>query len=268
MEVIKNHPMDDLETLNRRARLRELIELCFNSTTADLIRHITQRTGKTPNQGELSLIQRDNSGKSFGDKKAKGLTEMIGLHRRWFDFPIGTNTDRADWLKEPDQNKGNSTTPPRPVYTWTNEDELREGDILIPALELKLSAGHGETVFEVDRKGRGRAFQKDYLERMEINPDCAATMVVSGNSMGPRLIDGDSILVDYCRQTILDGRVYAFVWQEEYFIKRIFKESGGALRLQSDNPDKTLYPDRLITTEHLHEFRLIGQVVGLVGGKI
>lgn len=162
----------------------------------------------------------------------------------------------------------NSFTPPRPVYTWTNEDELREGDILIPALELKLSAGHGETVFEVDRKGRGRAFQKDYLERMEINPDCAATMVVSGNSMGPRLIDGDSILVDYCRQTILDGRVYAFVWQEEYFIKRIFKESGGALRLQSDNPDKTLYPDRLITTEHLHEFRLIGQVVGLVGGKI
>lgn len=90
--------MDDAETNNRRARLRELIRECFNDTLADLIRHIAQRTGKAPNQGELSAIQKANSGKSFGDKKAKTLTEQIGLSRRWFDMPIGKNIKQTEWL--------------------------------------------------------------------------------------------------------------------------------------------------------------------------
>lgn len=92
--------MDDKETLNRRARLRELIACEFESNDQNLLRFIAQKTGKMPNQGELSSIQKDN-GKSFGDKKAKKLTEQIGLHRRWFDLPVGTNVKRSEWLNEP-----------------------------------------------------------------------------------------------------------------------------------------------------------------------
>ena len=89
--------MDDRETLNRRARLRELITVCFGGFDKGLLTHILMNTGKSANQGELSALKRDN-GKSFGDKKAKRLTEQIGLHRRWFDFPVGTNISREKWL--------------------------------------------------------------------------------------------------------------------------------------------------------------------------
>lgn len=89
--------MDDRETLNRRARLRELIAVCFDGFDKGLLTHILAMTGETANQGELSALKRDN-GKSFGDKKAKRLTEQIGLHRRWFDFPVGTNIDKDKWL--------------------------------------------------------------------------------------------------------------------------------------------------------------------------
>lgn len=92
--------MDDKETLHRKARLRELIRECFDNKLVNLIRHIEETTGKTPNQGELSAIQKDNGGKSFGDKKAKTLTEQIGLSRRWFDMPLGASLDREKWTEE------------------------------------------------------------------------------------------------------------------------------------------------------------------------
>jgi hypothetical protein len=95
--------MDDPETLNRRARLRELIQFAFDGQLVKLINHIEKQTGKKPNQGELSGLRKDNSpSKSFGDKKAKTLTEQIGLHRRWFDMPLGSNLERPRWLDAPD----------------------------------------------------------------------------------------------------------------------------------------------------------------------
>lgn len=90
--------MDDKETLNRRARLRELIRECFNDKPIELRRHIQARTGVEPNQGELAAIMKPNSGKSFADRKAKKLTEQIGLYRRWFDMPLGTDIDRSKWM--------------------------------------------------------------------------------------------------------------------------------------------------------------------------
>lgn len=164
--------------------------------------------------------------------------------------------------------QGNSSTPPRPIRTWDNEDELDDRDVVIRDLVVNLSAGPGKQMFEIDYKGRGRVFQRDYIEGLGLKPECAATMRVSGNSMEPRLWDGDSVLVDYCRQTILDGKIYAFVWLGEHYIKRVFKEPGGGLRLVSNNTDKSTYPDRIIPPEHIDEFSLIGEVVGLAGGKI
>jgi len=99
--VIKNHYMDDNETKHRRARLRELIEVAFGGKDAALLHHIQARTGKPANQGELSALQKDDGPRSFGDKKAKTLTDQIGLHRNWFMFPMGTGLDRSSWQVEP-----------------------------------------------------------------------------------------------------------------------------------------------------------------------
>jgi hypothetical protein len=96
---MKNLAMDDSETLNRRARLRELIRECFGGKDEELLSFIERRTGKRPNQGELSAIKKDNA-KSFGDKKARNLTVQIGLNRRWFDFPVGVNTKKEAWMND------------------------------------------------------------------------------------------------------------------------------------------------------------------------
>lgn len=117
---MKNSAMDDIETSNRRARLRELISFCFNGNQENLLAFIETRTNKRPNQGELSAIQK-NDGKSFGDKKAKALTEQIGLHRRWFDFPVGTNTNQYEWQNEP-KPSGNQVQEQKPLRQPVNSN--------------------------------------------------------------------------------------------------------------------------------------------------
>jgi hypothetical protein len=89
--------MDDAETLHRRARLRELVKHAFGDTDAALLAHIERRTGKKANQGEISTLQKDHSGRSFGDKKARTLTLQVGLPRDWFSLPLGTALHPDDW---------------------------------------------------------------------------------------------------------------------------------------------------------------------------
>lgn len=110
--------MDDPETLHRRARLRELTTVTFDGQSS-LLDHIQQRTGKKPNQGEMSYLHKDNSGRSFGDKKARALCEQIGLPRMWFSMPLGTCLGMSDWDKPEFQGPTPTTAPidnPQPSH--------------------------------------------------------------------------------------------------------------------------------------------------------
>jgi hypothetical protein len=101
---MKNPSMDDPETLNRRLRLNELIQECFGGYQKELIAHINARNKKPANQGELSSLRKlNNQGKSFGYVKAGNLAKQIGLNRRWFEFPLGTNLAPARWMSDTPQ---------------------------------------------------------------------------------------------------------------------------------------------------------------------
>lgn len=156
----------------------------------------------------------------------------------------------------------------RPIAVWTNEDELPPEDyVFIPVLEVKLSAGNGNLIWHVDERGQRQAYTQKWADKVGIDPACAATMVVSGSSMEPRYQDGDSVVVDYCqRDTIIDGKVYAIILNNEAFIKRLFKEMDGGVRVVSDNQDKSRYPDRVVAPEYMEKLNIIGRVVALAGG--
>jgi hypothetical protein len=90
--------MDNKENLHRADRLKELVDAAFNGSIEDLRRHIKQRTGAEPNQGELSQLR--SGKKSFGYKKAGTLADQIGLNRKWFEMPTGTNLQMSEWLDD------------------------------------------------------------------------------------------------------------------------------------------------------------------------
>ncbi|MCG9054413.1 helix-turn-helix domain-containing protein [Laribacter hongkongensis] len=156
----------------------------------------------------------------------------------------------------------------RPISVWDQETDLPNDEyVFLPSLSVKLSAGNGCVAWEVDEKGQRQAFTAKWARRMGVDPTCAATMVVDGDSMEPRLMDGDSVVIDYCKNdVIIDGRIYAIILNGELFIKRLFKEVGGGVKAVSDNPDKTRYPDRYVGPEHSDSLKIIGMAVAVSGG--
>ncbi|MDW5417726.1 helix-turn-helix transcriptional regulator [Iodobacter sp. CM08] len=230
------------------------------STFSYRVRQRRQELGLT--QGEVAkragvaqpTIALFESGRNKSTNAVVALAEALQCNPLWLEQGKGPMT-------------GINTTSLRPIQVWDNEDEL-DPDIyvFIPSLDIKLSAGSGNIVWEVDFKGQQQAFRRKWAERVGIDPKCAATMVADGNSMEPRILDGDSLVVDYCQTQVSEGKVYALAIEGEVFVKRIHKEIGGSLRISSDNVDKNKYPDKFIPAELTDQVQIIGRVIAVSGG--
>lgn len=161
----------------------------------------------------------------------------------------------------------NVGSPLRPVLSWEHEEELPPGNyVFIPRLTIEASCGNGKIVWHIDEKGQRNAFRRSWVDRLGINPQKCATIVASGDSMEERICDGDSLVLDYSQNNVLDGKVYAITYGGEVFVKRLFKRPSGGLRIVSDNQDKTRYPDWDVDTDRMENLQIIGRVVAISGG--
>ena len=111
---------------------------------------------------------------------------------------------------------------------------------------VALSAGHGAGFYD-EYETKEVFTDKEYLYDV-------ATWI-DGDSMEPVYQDGEVALIreggfDY------DGAVYAIVWNEKLYIKKVYLENNG-LRLVSINKD---YPDKFAPAED--EPRIVGKIVG------
>jgi len=242
--------MDDAETLNRRARLRELISFCFNNKDEDLRQFIKERTDKLPNQGELSAIQKDH-GKSFGDKKAKVLTEQIGLHRRWFDFTLGTNLDQGSWLLDPNLPTSRHRTRPR--------IRPKSGEVAFYVLDAHAACGDG--ALNADYPEIVRALVMTEAEARKLVGSLNKTgsiqvILASGDSMTPTIQPRDLLFVDTHLRDYRGEGVYLLLHGQELLCKRL-SMVGRILTVSSDNKRTPSWAWK----DRLEDDRIIGRVV-------
>lgn len=120
--------------------------------------------------------------------------------------------------------------------------------------DIELSAGLGESIYD----------ESEYVEvfaDIDYNYDIA--IWIKGDSMEPVYLSGEVALIreggfDY------DGAVYAIVWNERAYIKKVYLEEDG-YRLVSLNPD---YSDMFASAED--NPRIVGKIIGhfmpVVGG--
>lgn len=203
---------------------------------------------------------------NFGRIAKKHLPKLVaefGHSMQW--WIEGKDDDEGAPAEERRLADGRESVSVRPVLVWENESELGDEYVLIPRLDIKFSAGNGRIVWHVDEKGQKQAFRRAWVNRLGINPEHAATIVADGSSMEPRVLDGDSLVVDYKATAVLDGKVYALAYQSEVYVKRLFKKPDGGLRITSDNPDKIRYPDMDLTAEQVQLVQVIGRVVAVSG---
>ncbi|MCA8017766.1 XRE family transcriptional regulator [Burkholderia metallica] len=211
------------------------------------------------------LIGQIESGKNQGSKYIAAIARALGVSADWLETGKGRRERVGGKHTEPDMADGRESVSARPILAWDNEEELGDGYVLIPRLDVKFSAGNGKIVWHVDEKGQKQAFRRAWCVRLGINPEHAATIINEGQSMEPRLIDGDSLVVDYKATNIIDGKVYALAYQGELYVKRLFKMPGGGLTIRSDNPDKARFPDMIVAPDDMHHVEIIARVMGVSG---
>jgi len=86
-------------------------------------------------------------------------------------------------------------------------------------------------------------------------------MPVRGDSMLPRLADGDAVLINRADTRIVDGKVYALVLGREAKIKTLRRGADGSLIVMSENTDKRMYPDEVVGVDSIEDVYIIGRAV-------
>jgi len=142
--------------------------------------------------------------------------------------------------------------------TWDSKTPLSPDEVEIPFYkEVELSAGNGSIV-QRETKGFKLRFAKSTLRRYSIQPEMAACVVVSGNSMEPVLPDQATVGIDTANTKIKDGDMYAVDHGGLLRVKVLFRLPNGGIRLRSFNRDD--YPDEDLTADDANHVRVLGRV--------
>lgn len=269
--------MDKIEQrLHRRSRLIQLIDGLFGGRQADF----AAAAKKNPTQVNHWISGHRNPN---GDT-CRDVEKELGLPNNWFDSTtpleeifqttLSPSDGSGAFLRTASEYLANQTTPllnssqaatdfvanMRPIMVWEHTDDLPEGDyVFIPRLDVQLSAGNGTDQVSLDLvKETPQAFRADWIRDLRIKPAKLASMRAKGDSMEPRIFDGDAVVVDTGDTTVIDGKVYAVWYEGGERIKRLYRLPGNGIRIASDNASR--YPSIDLNEDQSQHVRVLGRV--------
>jgi phage repressor protein C with HTH and peptisase S24 domain len=148
----------------------------------------------------------------------------------------------------------------RPITTYDSLDELEpESTVLITRIDVALSAGsgNGEVEWYIEER-EPLPFESSYIRKLRAKPKNLVAIKVDGDSMEPRLFDGDTVVVDRADQRIpANGGVFALVYVKEMLVKRLFALPNGSISVVSDN---TAHRSFDVPPEDVERISIIGRV--------
>ena len=150
--------------------------------------------------------------------------------------------------------KANQPIPPPRV-------ELSEV-VMIPAYFATADAGPGFVNYTENEVPGGFAFKRRSITSRGLPINRLCCIFAKGQSMEPAIEDGDMIVMQLGVENVIAGEIYVIRLFDELRVKRVLKEDANGklmLRLQSDNADKTKFPDEIINPES-DGFEIIGKV--------
>jgi len=126
------------------------------------------------------------------------------------------------------------------VITGLKADESDGDFVIVDQYDISASAGSG-AVNGAEESTGGLSFSRKWLKKRGLQPVNLKVINVSGESMLPRLSDGDKVLVDVSDTTPKSGRAYVLLQGDELLVKYCQLLPDGMLRVSSANPDYPTY---------------------------
>lgn len=180
-------------------------------------------------------LSRRAFGELLGAPEAKIQKIEIGAQRADHEFLslLSSNTDfdlnwllgRDDERCEPVRRGGAEGPPP----------EAFEDFVAVPRYDVAVSAGNGLQAADEMVVGH-YAFSRRWLTRRNLTPANLAVVRVSGDSMQPKLYNGDLAVIDTTATEMKDGVTYVFRLGDDLLIKRLQILPQRNVSLCSDNP--------------------------------
>lgn len=127
----------------------------------------------------------------------------------------------------------------------------------IPLYDAAVSAGHGSWNESANILTK-LAFTSKSLRRQGLCPSSLSAIRITGDSMEPLLVDGDTVLIDHDRQALEGEGVYVVHLDGHLYAKRLQRQFDGSIHILSENK---AYRDMAVPKEQLNDLQIIGQVV-------
>lgn len=145
------------------------------------------------------------------------------------------------------------------VITWDNQNDLPANEyVFIPRYDVYVSAGNGSIAWTEIEKEKPQAFRVDFIMSGGFKADALKVIYVKGDSMEPRIYNGDSITIDTLQTTVINEKYYVIRIEDEIMVKKLRKRPGGGLEIISLNP---AYAPMSLTPQETDHIKIIGRVV-------
>ncbi|WP_312969022.1 S24 family peptidase [Acinetobacter gerneri] len=147
------------------------------------------------------------------------------------------------------------------IETWDNNTPLDDDEVEIPFFkDFSFACGSGSIGEAIANETRKLRMSKATLRNLSITKENAIAATAVGDSMAPKILDGDTIHIDLGRKTIKDGKIFAVCIGGLFYCKRLYNLPFGGVRIVSDNSDE--FPEIQLTAEQIkdQEFNIIGWV--------
>src|SRR5699024_2834372 len=107
-------------------------------------------------------------------------------------------------------------------------------------------------------------FPVDLIKECNVESSTTKVIHVRGESMFPKLKDGQAISIDMSARTIYDGEIYAFQVGDDTKIKYLFnwnEQGKGGFKAVSANSDKNQFPDEYYSPHRIESegLSILGQ---------
>lgn len=120
--------------------------------------------------------------------------------------------------------------------------------------DVKASAGVGYEILHSQVVDYFK-YKTSWLVAKGIEATKALLIEVSGDSMQPRLQDGDLVLLDMSKRDIINGKAYAVRVDNQLLVKYVHRLPGDKCQLISEN---SIYPP--INIDSLDDIEIVGRV--------
>ena len=196
----------------------------------------------------LSAYIGKNPSKSIGDDVSSRLEKVFGIEPGALDI----NHELLEKF-------GLQNTP-----VWDKNNPPDSGTFKVPLyVDVRASCGSGYLNTEHEQNLEVVMLEIEKVRSRGILPKNVRAFLTDGDSMLPTIPHGAEVFIDSSKNTIgKDGGTYAVCHGGLLLIKKVFKMPNNALKLVSSNPDKTLYPDVVLSETELSNncFNVLGPV--------